>query len=232
MSSSASRLQLKPIIIAISSGLLCLILSPYGIKVHTVEFQFHFLWSVALPIIVSLAYGGRYGLIAALSGAAWYPFLLWPQEGYTNLLYAAFLLWYFFGTGELLSHIRSTSAESSKKMMVYLSASILAFFTIAFLLLYKPLLSLNPPFWSNESITNIPNNVLFAFTIKDTINFIFIIVVSELLLKLPTIRKLLGIGVSPMMQNNMKVFIWACVATLLMWFTFYGLDYLIVTKLK
>lgn len=216
--------------IAIGAGLLCLFLSPYNIKINTVEFQFDFPWSIAFPTIIALAYGSRHGLIAAFSGAALYPFLVWPQEGYANLLYSAFLIWFFYGTGKLSPQIRSTTADSSKKGFLILSSSIITFFTVAFLLLYKPLLTLNPPFWSNTAITEIPQRVLIAFTIKDTLNFIFIVVLSEILLKLPIVRKTLRLGTSPVMQNNMRIFVWATGATLLMWLAFYSLDYLIISE--
>ena len=68
------------------AGMLSLLCSPYGFDTQVGETTISVLWSLILPIIVALSYGWKSGLIASLSGGAFFPFLLWPNNGYANLI--------------------------------------------------------------------------------------------------------------------------------------------------
>lgn len=45
------------------------------------------LWGYAFPLLVALMYGARYGVLSGLLGlGGFFPFLLWPGNGYANIV--------------------------------------------------------------------------------------------------------------------------------------------------
>jgi hypothetical protein len=72
--------------ISVLFGVLCLLSSPYGLAANIGEIRVDIPWALFLPILASMAYGWRYGLVAGLAGGAYFPFLLWTNNGYANLL--------------------------------------------------------------------------------------------------------------------------------------------------
>ena len=70
---------------SILSGIISLLLSPYGINANFGEVTIDIPWSILLPIIIAMAFGWRYGLVAGFSGGAMFPFMLWANDGWANV---------------------------------------------------------------------------------------------------------------------------------------------------
>src|SRR5512133_3959859 len=86
-------------VISIALGLACVAGTFRTISASFPPHEVTIVWSLFLPMLVSLAWGWRYGLVAAtVGGAALSPLLLWPSNGYANigafLLYGGWLVWH------------------------------------------------------------------------------------------------------------------------------------------
>ena len=88
MNSSNGPTVVRKIWMSAIMGTICLLLSPYGLAANLGEIRIDIPWALFLPILASMAYGWRYGLVAGLAGGAFFPFLLWANNGYANLLTA------------------------------------------------------------------------------------------------------------------------------------------------
>jgi len=91
---------LKPrtkLLVSIVFGIVCFVLAPFGFSSQIAEITINIPWIILFPIIASIAFGWRYGFISSIAGAAFYPFLLWPEEGWLNVL-TTFLYLFFFTT--------------------------------------------------------------------------------------------------------------------------------------
>ena len=94
MESENSRLKIK-VLISILFGLIGFILNFYAINfAQFVEFKANILIGLLFPLLVSLAWGWRYGLLTALAGGCQSMWWLWQSDGY-GFLYAVpiFTLW-------------------------------------------------------------------------------------------------------------------------------------------
>ena len=94
-----SNIKLSNIIISITAGLACFILSPYSKSYLIGDTVINIPWVLIFPVIITLAYGYKEGLLAALSGGALFPFILWEENGWANIINSLnlFLLILFLG---------------------------------------------------------------------------------------------------------------------------------------
>jgi PAS domain S-box-containing protein len=202
---------------------LCFGLATYSLNVSTNDVQFIYPWAIVFPLLVGMSYGRKYGFIAALAGGALYPFLLWPQEGFANVLYSLFLLAYFTFSGWFVDGNKERS-EHFYRGYFFLVGFVLLFFTLTFLVLYNLILSLNPPFWTDRVVNHLPNGVLIGFAIKDSLNFVFMVVFADVLLHLPFVRNVLRLSVYHVAQSNHRIFLVGIGITALVLVSFLGLD--------
>ncbi len=216
------------LIIAASAGFLALLVSDFNLNVDLGYITYNFPWGVVLPLLIAVAYGGKYALISGLTGGALYPLLLWPQEGYANLAITVLLLVLFF-LASLILHGQTRSFRlflPTKIIIIGLLA--LAGHMFMYLVLYNPLLALNPPFWEKETISHLPVSILKAFAIKDVLNFVFMVILAELLFKLSFIRKPLGFDTPIHMRKNSMIFAYSLLTAMLMWLAFVGLEHFLL----
>ena len=220
------------LLMAAGAGILSLLVSKFNLNVDLGYIQFNFPWGILLPLLISIAFGAKYGLISGFSGGALYPLYLWPQEGYANLAVVLLLLGLYFLSSKI---IRSYSIKPKYPLPLKITLIGLAAafgYTIIYLVLYNPLLALNPPFWQSETINHLDISTLKAFTVKDVLNFVFMVITAELLLKLPLIRKIFGTDSYYFMRKNNIIFAYSILTAFFMWFTFIGLDYFLLHGIK
>lgn len=73
--------------LSIIFGIAGLGLSLLRFNVVLENFRISLHWGFVPPLIIAIAYGPKYGLISGILGlGAFFPFLLWPENGYANLL--------------------------------------------------------------------------------------------------------------------------------------------------
>jgi PAS domain S-box-containing protein len=201
-----------------------LILSGFGINVFVDDIRITLVWSVIFPIIISMAYGSRYGLIAAFAGGALFPFLLWPGNGYANILNLFLLTLLYYSIGKLnLGMLRHRYLETFIRTLIFVGLYTIVL-AISFLFVFNLLLSINPPFWYAETVDYIDRGILVNFLIKDSIGYLFAILSAELLLHLTFVRKFLGLPVYMRLKQNDRVFFYSVLTVLIIFALFILLE--------
>jgi PAS domain S-box-containing protein len=217
----------RKIWLSVLFGILSLILSPLGITVVLGETRIDIPWALFLPILISMSYGWRYGILAGLSGGALFPFLLWINNGWACLSTTLIYLSFYAQLG--IAYDRSFFSKLKKiplRVLVVLILNVILFY-IYYQFLFNPILGLNPAFWVAKTISSLPQNVLFSFLLKESVNVIILTVISGTLIRLPIVRKLLGLSERRGSQSNQKIFTIAMLISLLVWLSFVGLDILL-----
>lgn len=218
----------KETILPAIAGILCFLFSPYGI---TIDFKVTYIdvpWAVFLPIFISMAYGVRAAIITGLFGGAYYPFLLWQNNGWANVPNFLLLMILFVSVGwAYKSRVFETPKIFFRRFLITLGA----FFVLMFILyriLFNLILSLNPPFWNPDASTRFPVSLLMSFILKDIINFSFLIILSDAFLRISLIRKFLNLTNSARIKSNGRIFILTIISTLFIWLIFVTLNYALI----
>ncbi|MFZ4401631.1 MAG: PAS domain S-box protein [Bacteroidales bacterium] len=216
----------KKFLISILVGVFTLILSPYGIEANLGEIRIDISWILFLPILTSMAFGWRYGLVSGLSGGALFPFLIWANNGWvclsTSIIYLClYIIVGFVNETNYFKKIQKLPVRLILALTVWI---LLLSFYVCFLL--NPILTLNPPFWNANSINNIPLNVIYGIAFKDSMIIIILSLVAETLLKLRFIRRLTGLPVTSEQLANTKIFTFTILLTFIVWLVFFGLDFI------
>ena len=209
------------IFISILAGALCFVLSPYGIQMEFGITHVSIPWSILFPIIISLAFGWKFALITAASGGALYPFYLWEYDGFSNittsLLYTlTYLLISFINDKKVFSFLHAYYSRLIL-ILILISFSIYGYYAFVF----ETILSLNPPFWTDTAYSKIEAAVLNGIIIKDSINYIVIILVSSTLLKLPVLQWIMMIKTEENAKNNNQIFLFSLLFGFGIWAIFY-----------
>lgn len=214
----------QKILISIITGLVTFVLSPVGISTQIGNIPIDIPWSLLFPMILSIAFGWRYAGICAISGAALFPFLLWPEDGYANLGNVLMYTAIFCNIG-LLYHPKAIKIESSlvKRLIYSIALSAITIFIQAKILL-NLLLTINPAFWTSQTINIFPQDVINTILFKDVTTIIFLTIIAETSLKVPIIRKLLGLKEIRAYKQNQKIFLLTNIIAITIWLIFVGLD--------
>lgn len=206
-------------------GILGFVLSPYGIAVEWGEVVIDLPWSLLFPIIIAMAYGWQYGFLSGLAGGALFPFLLWANNGWTNVSTTlCFLIIYaLLGLPRDKRFFPKITFLPIRHIVVFIVCVLLliVYFNVGF----SRILTLNPAFWNSNTITSLDSDILAGFAIKDGINIIILSIVAEALLNLPIVCRLLGIQTCPEFQGNSRIFIYSLATSFLIWLSFVGLGH-------
>ncbi|WP_162148790.1 sensor histidine kinase [Alkaliflexus imshenetskii] len=211
--------------IAIAAGLTTFVLSHLGISVDVGLVTITLPWALLFAIVTAFALGPKYALIIAFSGGALYPFLIWPSNGYANILNVLLLTAFIVMVGASGFYKTFRQSKDVFRRVVVIYAIYVVLITVSYLFVFNHLLNLNPPFWSDKTINRLPQSILASFAIKDAINALFLLVTSSICIALPSIRKLLGLPYQHTKRHNHKVVIYTSLTALLIWTIFVGLDY-------
>jgi PAS domain S-box-containing protein len=182
------------------------------------------------PLLISISYGKKYGLISGLSGAAFYPFFLWPLEGLAHIPTAISLLILFFLTGYVFHDRKKNERLQLIIRFAKLATAAYILYTITYMVLYNEFLQLNAAYFDQTKINQFSQHILLTFTIKDTVNFLFLIIGAELLTKTTFIRKILGLTTSPEMRVNGYILGFTLMMSFGVMGIFYALDQLLINN--
>ena len=208
-------------------GILSLMLSPFGITATIGEIRIDIPWALFLPILISMAYGWRFGLLAGLSGGALFPFLLWGNNGWANVSTALVYLFFYAQLG--LAYEKTLVSKLKKipiRVLIILCLNILLFF-FYYLFLFNHVLKLNTVFLVGNTINHLPITVLYGILLKNIVNIILLTIISGTLIRMPLVRKVLGLPSRRGSQSNHKIFVITMIISTLVWLCFVGLDALL-----
>ena len=221
MNTSSIIINSRKTVLSIVSGVLCFILSPYGIQMTWETITISLPWSILFPVLISMVYGWKYGLISGLSGGALFPFYLWKNNGYADITTSVIYLLFYFLLG-MTNNQRLVKKIKSHYIRIFIVTAIsVIVFKIYYKFIFNYLLSLNPPFWINNAIKFLPHEILNGFFIKDSINFIAFVFISTTLIKIPLLRNILELKVTAEMKNNGKIFLYSILISLMVWFSYF-----------
>lgn len=187
------------------------------------------LWSYSLPLLASMAYGATYGLVSGIVGlGAFFPFLLWPTNGWANVVTAGLYLLLYLWFGYFAAARQRQPSVWNYPLTV--AVPFLGFYFAATVLLYPVALSFNPPFWTATAITALPTAVLIAISTKGTLLTGLIIVCNVGLLKMQAVRHFLGLPVPEESRLNNRIFAAALLGALALWFLWLTFNRILVDQ--
>lgn len=217
----------KKIWLSVLFGIISLMLSPFGITAILGEIRIDIPWALFLPILISMAYGWRFALLTGLAGGALFPFLLWANNGWSNLSTTAVYLFFYalLGIAYDKSYFRKLRKIPFRAFIVIGLTIILFYFY--YIHLFNLVLQLNPAFWAENTINSLPITVLYGILLKNIVNIILLTIISGTLIRLPLARKVLGLPTRRGSQSNHKIFVVSMIISTLVWLFFVGLDALL-----
>ena len=167
----------------------------WSVRLEYGSFNINFAFSLLLPMLVSLAWGWKYGLASVTFGLVFlYPFILGSYNGWASLVPA---LSYFIWIG--LHGLGSMKRLSDKRLRYNLYFLQFIYIVLKFLLyltLFSSLIELNPPFWNPMAYTKVDPDIILVFAIKGILVDSILLALGDALLLLPFVRKLFRLKVS------------------------------------
>ena len=147
------------------------------------------------PLLISLAWGWRYGLLSALTGGCQSMWWLWRDDGY-GLLYAVpvftfWVVWHGFWADYRNKHKHKWYHSMYIVEIAFRCVSVLGFYTI-----FRGLVSLNPPPWFPELTHNIvPYSWVNFVMIKHIVTAYVLLLLCDVFLHIGPVRSLFRLKV-------------------------------------
>ncbi|MDK9722739.1 MAG: ATP-binding protein [Rhodospirillales bacterium] len=221
MRGEAGGRPIRPHFVALAS------LLTLGGAVWTPSFQLpliavNIVWSLIFAVPVALACGWRGGLLVGLFGAAPIPFLLWPNNGWANLAgagqYLVWLTWLGWCAGK-----RERGAGLWSHPLVA-QLAMLPVYALVFLVLFPLLLSFNPAPWEERTVSSVPVEILQGLVVKDAFGLYLCLLGGICLLKLPPMRRFLGLETPDCYRLNGLIVGSGLTAFFILWLILVALD--------
>ena len=210
------QLEFHKVLISILLGLIGFFGSPYSLNFINPPFTISIEWCDALPILAGMAFGGRYAFIAAILGSgAFYPFILYANNGWGNIVTVILLVSTYSAIGTFTGVRRRKPAFWNHPLIIYPLISLI--YNFLFRLLFPWAFSLNPPFWNPAADTSIPIPILNSILVKSFIILIALTFFDAYLLKLPFVRKLFSLQIGKESRNNGWIFGGTLLGSFLLW---------------
>ena len=192
---------MRKFVVSVILGLAGFAASYCSFTFHVGHFHISLVWAYMFPLLAAMAYGSRYGFYAGFLGlAAFYPFHLWPDNGWANvintILFLAWLMWH--------GHASDKYSKQNKWFWhpVHIQMQYAVVFCLVIIFSYPVLLSYNPPTWSPEAQTFMPMNIMVSILVKENIHFLLMVVFVQFVLITNQGQKILKLTVRPEHKNN------------------------------
>ena len=207
----------RKFIISILLGLVGFLGSFFSLNSFNPPFFISIEWCDAMPILAAMAFGGRYGLIAATLGlGAFYPLILWPNNGWASVVTIILLVLLYSAIGYFTGLRRKNPAFWNHPLLIY--PLLVLIYNILEQLQFPIALSFNPPFWNPAAELSIPASILGGMTVKSILILNLLIIFDLFLLKLPGIQKLLGLDIKNESRNNGWINLGASLGSIMVWY--------------
>lgn len=176
----------------------------YSLRIQLDGTSINFALSLILPMLISLAWGHRYGLLSITLGLVFlYPFILGPSNGWASLVpMVSLFLWIgIHGYGSQMRKIKKTRWNNLYVLQFWVILVKLALYLVLFPLLIKS----NPPFWYGEAYTSLGMDVILLFAIKGIIVDTILLALCDAILLMPMVRKLFRLPISKGSRYNTSI---------------------------
>ena len=196
------------ILISILFGLMGFVLNFHAINfAQFVDFKVSILTGLLFPLLISLSWGWKFGLLSALAGGCQSMWWLWYTDGY-GFLYAVpiFTLWIVWH-GIWASYRKKNNVNNRWYYSIYVVELIFRLFSESgFYTIFRWLVSLNPPPW-NPDITwcYVSYSWVNFVVIKHLVTAYILLLIAHVLLNLSPVRKFFLMPHKPSQESTTYV---------------------------
>jgi PAS domain S-box-containing protein len=196
----------------------------------TAEFKISILIGLFFPLIISLAWGWRYGLLSALAGGTQSMWWLWYGDGW-GILYAVpiFTLWIVWHGwwADVRQHNGYEYPWYHSAFAIEVPFRIVS--ELGFLTIFAALISCNPPPWAPEiTWDHVSLGWITAVAVKHTISGYILLMTAYVVLSLGPVRNALGLQMKYAQSEVSILYVAFILVGLMVWgvdsFLHYWLD--------
>ncbi|GKX68143.1 PAS domain S-box protein [Inconstantimicrobium mannanitabidum] len=218
-------------LVSLSFGILGFIGIFFSLRIKINQFNLDFIWSLMFPMLVTQAWGIKYGLLSAVIGlSVFHPFYLWGNEGWACFV-SFFSSIFWFG-------LHGYGAEKRKQSTVYwynlyfiemlccLLNLVLYFFIFPLSIKY------NTHYLYKDVITTVDTWDINTFLVKRTAQDFFIIIGCDTVLLLPSTKKIFLFNVENKSRHNGTILARALINCIIFCFLSVFIEYLLNLRNK
>jgi|GEM_PF-1668176 len=198
--------------------------------VDTEDFKINILVGLIFPMIISLAWGWRYGLISALFGGCQSMWWLWHSDGWGMFfsvpVFTIWIVWHGWWSEYRQKNMHYRWYETIFAVEVPIRIMI----TLGFFTIFRWLVSFNPPPWdASISWDFVSLSWVYLVTIKQIVSGYLLILLSYTIINIEIVQKLFGIKRRPAQREMNIIYLVATTVGLSLWildsfFEFYFLN--------
>jgi PAS domain S-box-containing protein len=195
---------IKKAIISVGFGAIAFYINFHAINFSQFpQFKASILMGLLFPLIITMAWGWRYGLLSALAGGCQSMWWLWQSDGY-GFLYAVpvFTLWIVWH-GAWSDYRKRHKSTKWYHSMYAVEVPFRIFTELGFYTVFRWLVSLNPPPWAPEiSWTHVTYSWIHFVAIKHIITAYILLLLCHVLLSIGPVRRFFGLNPKPEQKNT------------------------------
>lgn len=223
------RRERYKILVSILFGLFGFLGTSLSIRIPYGKVDIIVSWSLIFPLLVTLAWGRKFGLISIFMGLTiFYPFCFGRFNGWACLATSLGLLAWVAVQGWGSDRRRSARKFYTNiyfLQFIYAGIRLLIYFTV-FPFLYR----FNPPFWNPDANTTISYAVITAFALKSiAVEFVFL-ALSDVLLLLPFTRRIFRLDWAKTSRHSTGIVLCTFAASVTSAFAMLVFNFFIVEK--
>ena len=207
-------------IISVGFGIIAFYLNFHAISFSEFpQFKISILMGLLFPLIITLAWGWRYGLLSALAGGCQSMWWLWQSDGY-GIFYSVpvFILWIVWH-GAWSAYRKRHKSTKWFHSMYAVELIFRIFCELGFYTVFRWLVSLNPPAWAPEiTWTYVPYSWVHFVVIKHTISAYILLLLCHVLLSLGPVRRFFRLDSTPRQKNTTYIVSASILLGLFIWF--------------
>ncbi len=201
-----NNLRIRKIVISVIFGLIGFVMNFCHIEViGGPQAHLTILLGLFFPLIISLAWGWRYGLLSALAGGCQSMWWVWSRDGW-GLLYAVpvFTLWIVYH-GWWADRRRGESSMRMSSFIVEIPFRIVI--NLGFYTIFRWLVSFNPPFWAGDVTRNmVPVSEVHLMTVRYALSAYVLLITGHATLSVGRVRDFFGLQRRPRQHDTDTVY--------------------------
>ncbi|MBE0450977.1 MAG: diguanylate cyclase [Clostridia bacterium] len=197
----------------------------FSSEIHTITIH----WSFLFPLMAAMAYGGKYGVISGVLGlGAFFPLILWPSNGWANLIAIVLYVMLFAYHGYFERKRESSPSFWNRPAIVYLP--FMLFYSFSTYVFYPIAFRSNPPFWTDFAHKTISDGVINNIIAKEIVLIFFVLILTNSLLRINSVRHVLGLNRKLGYKYNGWIFIATLMSSVTFWAVYIVFSHVFIDK--
>ncbi len=218
------------IVLSILFGFFGLLGAIFSVHYNVGNIKINIDWYLIFPLLIALSWGRIYGCISIVFGMSiWYPLFINGYHGWEcfvpSICLFIWVLLHGYGAEKRLQS-RSVFTNLYFLQLIYNIISLILYFNVLpFLLLFNPLFS------DSGIITALSYGDIAMLALKRIIFESLLLVITDILLQLPFIRRILRLGYSQISRYNTRIVVSVVIFGMLLFIiTIIGYSYIIMKQ--